>query len=82
MARVRELYEQADVFRKVERLIDKYQQRAEEVADEIQPDELRRLFYYLVDTVLERPAPQQEQPSVEVIQPTIPADLTAIVSKS
>jgi len=82
VARVRELYEQADVFKKVERLIDKYQQRAEEVADEIQPDELRRLFYYLVDTVLDRPAPQQEQPSVEVIQPTIPADLTAIVSKS
>ncbi|MCH8923536.1 MAG: polyprenyl synthetase family protein, partial [Planctomycetes bacterium] len=82
IARVRELYEQANVFEKVERLVDKYQQRAEEVADEIQPDELRRLFYYLVDTVLERPTQQEGKPAVEVIQPTIPADLTAIVSKS
>jgi geranylgeranyl pyrophosphate synthase len=82
VARVRELYEQADVFEKVGRLIDKYQQRAEQVADEIQPDELRRLFYYLVDSVLERPAETEAKPSVEVIQPTIPADLTAIVSKS
>ena len=80
--RVRTLYKQAGVFEKVERLIDKYRQRAEEVADEIQPDELRRLFYYLVDTVLARPSEQAEEPSVEVIQPTIPADLIAAVSKS
>jgi hypothetical protein len=53
---VRELYERAGVFEKAHRLVDKYQERAEAVADEIQPDELRRLLYYLVDTVLERPA--------------------------
>ncbi len=54
--RVRALYEQAGVFDKAHRLVDKYQERAEAVADEIQPEELRRLLYYLVDTVLERPA--------------------------
>ena len=37
-------------------MVDKYQGRAEAIADDIQSDELRRLFYYLVDTVLERPA--------------------------
>ena len=52
--RVRQLYEDADVFEKSHRLVDKHQQRAESIADEIEPDELRRLFYYLIDTVLER----------------------------
>jgi geranylgeranyl pyrophosphate synthase len=54
--RVRALYEQAGVFDKAARLVDKYQERAEAVADQIQPEELRRLLYYLIDTVLERPA--------------------------
>lgn len=52
--RVRQLYQIADVFQQAERLVDKYQDRAEEVADAIEPEELRRLFYYLIDTVLER----------------------------
>lgn len=56
LARVRQLYQQAGAFEAAHRLVDKHQQRAEEVADAIQPDSLRRLFYYLVDTVLERPA--------------------------
>ena len=54
LARVRQLYEQADVFEKAHRLVDKHQDRAEKIADEIQPDELRRLLYYLIDSVLER----------------------------
>lgn len=53
--RVRQLYNEAGVFDKAHRLVDKHQQRAEAIADEIQPDELRRLLYYLIDTVLERP---------------------------
>ncbi len=55
LARVRQLYEKANVFETALRLVDKHQQRAEMVADEIEPDSLRRLFYFLVDTVLERP---------------------------
>jgi geranylgeranyl pyrophosphate synthase len=52
--RIRQLYQTSGVFEKAHRLIDKHQQRAEAIADEIQPEELRRLFYYLIDTVLER----------------------------
>ena len=53
--RVRQLYLNAGVFDKALQLVDKHQQRAEKIADEIQPEDLRRLFYYLIDTVLERP---------------------------
>ena len=38
-------------------------QAAEEVADEISPDELRRLMYYLVDTVLDRAG--EVKPTIE-----------------
>ena len=56
IARVRQFYAQAGVFEKAQRLVDKYQERAEAIADGIQPEELRRLLYYLVDTVLDRGA--------------------------
>jgi geranylgeranyl pyrophosphate synthase len=58
--RVRQLYQQADVFEKAHRLVDKHQQRAEAVADQLQPETLKRLMHYLIDTVLERP--QEEAP--------------------
>ena len=74
--RVRALYEKAGVFEKAARLVDKYQDRAEAVADEIQPDELRRLFYYLVDTVLDR---QESQPGAP---PVVIADLSGDLSVS
>jgi geranylgeranyl pyrophosphate synthase len=53
--RVRALYEQAGVFEKAARLIDKHQERAEAIADKLQPEELRRLLYYLIDSVLDGP---------------------------
>lgn len=53
--RVRQLYQQAGVFEKAHRLVDKHQERAEAVADGLDNDDLRRLLYFLVDTVLERP---------------------------
>ncbi|MEX0977248.1 MAG: polyprenyl synthetase family protein, partial [Pirellulales bacterium] len=68
LARVRELYRKAGVFEKAHRLVDKYQERAEAVADEIEPDELRRLLYYLVDTVLERQA--SDPPVVSIGEPS------------
>jgi geranylgeranyl pyrophosphate synthase len=64
VARVRQLYTQAGVFDKAQRLVDKYQEKAEAVADELQPDELRRLFYYLVDTVLDRAGTEAAPPAV------------------
>lgn len=49
------LYRKAGVFDLSLQLVDKHQARAEQVADELQSEPLRRLFYFLVDTVLERP---------------------------
>ncbi len=68
LSRVEHLYRQADVFEKANALVDKYQERAERIADDTSPDNLRRLLYYLVDTVLERPAEAQ----LNIIQPTLP----------
>ncbi len=56
VARVRQLYHEAGVFEKAHLLVDKYQERAERTADNVENESLRRLLYYLVDTVLERPA--------------------------
>ncbi|MCG8648632.1 MAG: polyprenyl synthetase family protein, partial [Pirellulales bacterium] len=63
LSQVRRLYESAGVFETAMQLVDKHQARAEQVADEIEPDALRRLLYFLVDTVLERP----ELPSPAVV---------------
>jgi hypothetical protein len=53
---VRTLYERAAVFDEAARLVAKHQERAAAVADQLQPDALRRLAWYLIDTVLEWPA--------------------------
>jgi geranylgeranyl pyrophosphate synthase len=67
LRRVRQLYEEAGVFEKAHKLVDKHQQRAEQIADKLEPEELRRLFYYLIDTVLERPA--------EAVVPMLPVEM-------
>jgi geranylgeranyl pyrophosphate synthase len=67
LRRVREFFEAAAVFDKAEGLIAKYRAKAEAVADEIEPAELRELLYFLVDTVLEREeksAPDTSDPMV------------------
>ena len=75
--RVRQLYTQADAFEKANRLIDKYQARAETIADELEPVELRRLLYFLIDTVLARPS--EDAPDVVMIQPALsPSNSAAI----
>jgi geranylgeranyl pyrophosphate synthase len=57
--RVRQLYLAIGVFEKADRLVDKFKAKAEALADEVEPIELRELLYYLVDTVLEKgPLPQ------------------------
>ena len=66
--RVRQLYHQADVFDQAARLVDKYQDRAEEIVDQIQPEQLRHLLYYLIDTILERP----RESTPEIVIPTLP----------
>jgi geranylgeranyl diphosphate synthase type II len=69
--RVRALYRQANVFTKAEALVEKYRSRAEAIADEIEPTEFRELLYYLVDTVLERPA-VAEEPKEFVVELGLP----------
>jgi geranylgeranyl pyrophosphate synthase len=72
VGKVRSLYQEAGVFEKANRLVDKYRQRAEAIADEIEPDELRQLLYYLIDTVLA----DESHAEPDVIEPLLP-----IVSK-
>jgi len=72
LRRVRQLYRAAGVFEKAERLVEKYRERAETVADDVEPEELRRLLYFLVDTVLDRPseeAPHVVVPSLSIVTP-------------
>lgn len=52
--RVRILFTRAGVFAKADKLVEKFRAKAEGIADEIEPVELRELLYYLVDTVLDR----------------------------
>lgn len=73
--RVRQLYDQAGVFDKAQRLVDKYRERAEAVADDLEPEELRRLMYYLIDTVLEQSAPAE--PAV-LVSPTFGISLPIV----
>jgi geranylgeranyl pyrophosphate synthase len=79
LQRARHLYFEADVFENAHRLIDKHQQKAETVADEIEPQELRRLMYYLVDTVLDRTA--EVTPTIEFDDLSY-AEVVPIVSAS
>ena len=70
--RVRMLYASAGVFEKADRLVGKYQDRAEEIADEIESEELRRLFYYLIDTVLDREGTEQPDAGAAVVDIVMP----------
>jgi geranylgeranyl pyrophosphate synthase len=64
LLRARHLFFEAGVFEKAYRLVDKHQQKAEEIADAIEPDEFRRLLYYLVDTVLDRTT--EVKPTIDI----------------
>ena len=48
----KELFTKARVFEQAEKLIDRHRERAVEVAMGIEPEPLKRLFHYLIDTVL------------------------------
>ena len=52
VALARDLFTKARVFEQAEKLIDRHRERAVEVAMGIEPEPLKRLFYYLIDTVL------------------------------
>src|SRR5262249_16909865 len=52
LRRLRLVYEACGVFAKAEALVEKSRARAEALADNVEPDSLRQLLYFLVDTVL------------------------------
>ncbi len=69
LSRVREMFDRLGAFHKAQQLVDKSRARAEALADEVQPDELRRLFYFLVDNVLaeeDEPLPTAAVPMVSL----------------
>ena len=53
LAEIERLYRRLGVFAKAEQLVAKSRQRAEAIADDVKPDALRQLLYFLVDSVLE-----------------------------
>jgi geranylgeranyl pyrophosphate synthase len=67
IARLRRLFEEFAIFEKADALVEKSRARAEAVADEIEPETLRRLLYFLVDTVLA--SREEPQPNVTSLVP-------------
>ena len=64
--RLRRIFEECGVFEKAQALVEKSRARAEALADEVQPDSLRQLLYFLVDMVL---APETEEPAIASASP-------------
>ncbi len=62
---LRKLFEKHKVFDKAEVLIEKSRTRAEALVEDIESEELRQLFHFLIDTVL---APE------DIPQPDVPPD--------
>ncbi|HEY6403024.1 MAG TPA: polyprenyl synthetase family protein, partial [Blastocatellia bacterium] len=63
--RVARIYESCQVFEKARKLVEKYRQRAEAIADEVEPEKLRELLYFLVDTAL---ADESTEPEIATAQ--------------
>jgi len=53
VGQVKYLYELSGVFEKAQRLVDKFRAKAEDLADTAEPEPLRCLLQYLVDSVLD-----------------------------
>jgi geranylgeranyl diphosphate synthase, type II len=66
--RVRYIFTGADVFDKADKLVEKYRARAEAVADEVEPTELRELLYFMVDSILDRLPPPTEPEANSLVQ--------------
>ncbi len=62
LPRLRRLFAKAQVFAKAEKLVEKFRAKAEALADEVEPTELRELLYFLVDNVLDRQPPPEPEP--------------------
>src|SRR5262249_55189820 len=67
MEKVRGLFQCAEVFDKAEKLIEKFRARAEAIADDVEPTELRELLYFLAEPVLYRQPPPPPEPESQVL---------------
>lgn len=70
VARFRELYQQAGVFEKAERLVEKHRERCQAIAESIEPAALKHLFHYLIDIVLDGGSPPSQEPVVSTVSIT------------
>jgi geranylgeranyl pyrophosphate synthase len=72
VATARELMEKGRVFEQAEKLIEKHRERSLEVAQSIEPESLRRLMLYLIDTVLDQsgihPETHLHAPAIQTFQ--------------
>ncbi|PQO39041.1 polyprenyl synthetase [Blastopirellula marina] len=76
--RVRSLYLEGGVFEAAQQLVEKYRAKAEEIADEIDPEPFRRLLYYLVDSILE--TTEDHKPTIVIPTTTLEFPLAAPTS--
>ncbi|MGC1272399.1 MAG: polyprenyl synthetase family protein [Planctomycetaceae bacterium] len=67
--RLRRVFTELGVFAKAEALVEKSRARAEQLADGIEPEELRRLLYFFIDTVLAEEDHPGPKPNVLVPLP-------------
>ncbi len=65
------------MFELAQRLVEKHQSRAEAVAEKIEPEPLRRLFFFLIDTVLQRSGGDEASSSVQVVPLGLPITSSA-----
>ncbi|RMG32294.1 MAG: DUF116 domain-containing protein [Planctomycetota bacterium] len=73
LQRLRTLFTECGAFEKAEALVQKSRQRAEQLADDVEPEEFRRLLYFLVDTVLApEDAPADSAPPAPIVPLSMP----------
>lgn len=63
LGRLRRVFSELNVFEKADSLVEKSRARAEQLADDTQPEALRRLLYFFIDTILaeeDAPAPRPD----------------------
>ncbi len=77
--RAAQLYSEAGVFEKANRLVEKYQLRAEETAAQIEPESLRDVLTYLIGLVLERH--DDVQPTIQFVESTSIAAAFPVISQ-
>jgi geranylgeranyl pyrophosphate synthase len=70
LATVRRLFEKAGVFEVAQGWVEQHRRQAEEIAQRTQPEAMRRLLVYLVETVLQPRGPVP--PTVVPLPPSVP----------